>query len=277
MKGGEIAMAVQQEIRSVTVSTYEPRELHLVAADRRVYYAVKRVLDFLLAGTLLILLLPLMIIIAILIYVYSPGPVFFIQKRVGAERQTNGRYVTWNRRDFNCYKFRTMRPNADPTIHQAYIRALIENNKEKMSAIQKEATRPAGKVDPQEKLAAQNAPTLPNKLVDDARIITPGRLLRKLSLDELPQLWNVLRGEMSMIGPRPAIPYEVELYKPWHLLRLQAQPGLSGLQQVTARCTKDFDEQVGLDIEYIEKQSLWLDLKIAIKTPLAVIGARGAH
>jgi lipopolysaccharide/colanic/teichoic acid biosynthesis glycosyltransferase len=275
MKGGEIAMALQQEIRSV--STHERCELHLVAADRRVYYAVKRALDILLAGTLLVLLLPLMAITAFFIYIYSPGPVFYVQKRVGARRLVNSKFVTWERRDFNCYKFRTMRPNADPTIHQAYIRALIENNKEKMSAIQKEATRPAGKVDPQEKLAAQSAPTLPNKLVDDARIITPGRLLRKLSLDELPQLWNVLRGEMSMIGPRPAIPYEVEMYKPWHLLRLQAQPGISGLQQVTARCTRDFDVQVGLDIEYIEKQSLWLDLKIAIKTPLAIIGARGAH
>jgi len=148
-EGGEIAMALQQEIHSVSVSTYEPRELHLVAADRRVYYAVKRVLDILLAGTLLIMLLPVMIIIAISIFVYSPGPVFFVQKRVGAKRHTSGKYVSWDRKDFNCYKFRTMRPNADPTIHQAYIRALIENNKEKMSAIQKEATRPVGKVSPQ--------------------------------------------------------------------------------------------------------------------------------
>ena len=82
---------------------------------------------------------------------------------------------------------------------------------------------------------------------------------------------------MSLIGPRPAIPYEVEMYKPWHKLRLQAQPGISGLQQVTARCTTDFDEQVKLDIEYIENQSIWLDLKIAVKTPLAIISARGAH
>jgi len=82
---------------------------------------------------------------------------------------------------------------------------------------------------------------------------------------------------MSMIGPRPAIPYEVEMYKPWHKLRLQAQPGISGLQQVTARCIAEFDEQVKLDIKYIERQSIWLDLKIALKTPLAIISARGAH
>jgi lipopolysaccharide/colanic/teichoic acid biosynthesis glycosyltransferase len=81
---------------------------------------------------------------------------------------------------------------------------------------------------------------------------------------------------MSMIGPRPAIPYEVEMYKPWHMLRLQAQPGITGLQQITKRCTAEFDEQVRLDIEYIEHQSLWLDLEIAIKTPLAILRAKGA-
>ncbi len=270
-------MAMQEEINSVSRSQYERRELHLVAADRRVYYAAKRVFDILLAGAMLIFLLPLMAVIALAIYIYSPGSVFFVQRRVGASRQTNGELITWVRKDFDCYKFRTMRPNADPAIHQAYIQALIENDKEKMTAIQKAATRPTEKADQKIRAASQFAPTRPNKLVDDARIITPGKLLRKLSLDELPQLWNVLRGEMSMIGPRPAIPYEVELYKPWHLLRLQAQPGISGLQQVTARCTKDFDEQVQLDIDYIEKQSVWLDLKIAIKTPLAIVSARGAH
>jgi lipopolysaccharide/colanic/teichoic acid biosynthesis glycosyltransferase len=115
------------------------------------------------------------------------------------------------------------------------------------------------------------------KLVHDSRIIGPGWFLRKSSLDELPQLWNVLRGEMSLVGPRPAIPYEVEMYEPWHLRRLEAQPGLTGLQQVTARCTADFDQQVHMDIEYIEKQSFWFDIKIILQTPLAVISTRGAH
>lgn len=270
-------MALQEEIHPVSVSSYETYELHLVAADRRVYYAVKRMLDFLLAAVLLVLLLPLMGVIALAIYVYSPGSVFFVQKRVGAVRRINGGLITWERKDFNCYKFRTMRPDVDSAIHQAYIKALIENDREKMSAIQNAATRPTGKVSPEQRAVAQSAQTRPNKLVDDARVIVPGRILRKLSLDELPQLWNVLRGEMSMIGPRPAIPYEVEMYKPWHLLRLQAQPGISGLQQVTARCTTDFDEQVHLDIEYVEKQSLWLDLMITIKTPIAIIFAKGAH
>jgi lipopolysaccharide/colanic/teichoic acid biosynthesis glycosyltransferase len=170
-----------------------------------------------------------------------------------------------------------MHCNADPSIHQAYIRALIDNNEQEMEAVQEKATEPTKLVRQRQLAAAQQAPTRPRKLTDDARIIRPGKLLRKLSLDELPQLWNVLRGEMSMIGPRPAIPYEVQMYKPWHLKRLQALPGLTGLQQVTARCTKEFDEQVKLDIEYIERQSIWLDLKIAIKTPFAIIFGTGAY
>jgi lipopolysaccharide/colanic/teichoic acid biosynthesis glycosyltransferase len=125
--------------------------------------------------------------------------------------------------------------------------------------------------------ALQGEATETRKLIHDPRIIRPGTLLRKLSIDELPQLWNVLLGDMSLVGPRPAIPYEVEVYQPWHLKRLQAQPGITGLQQVTARNTMDFDEQVKLDIEYVENQSLWLDLKIMFKTPFAVLLAKGAH
>jgi lipopolysaccharide/colanic/teichoic acid biosynthesis glycosyltransferase len=270
-------MSLQQELRSASESSQETRKLCLVASDRRFYYAAKRVLDILIALILLVLLVPIMALISIAIYVYSPGPVFFVQDRVGAKRRTEGRFITWERKNFHCYKFRTMRLNADPAIHQAYIKALIENDQNEMSALQKAATRPGGSVNQEQLIASQNATTTPRKLVNDERVITPGKILRKLSLDELPQLWNILRGDMSLVGPRPAIPYEVEMYKPWHLLRLQAQPGLSGLQQVTARCTKDFDEQVSLDIDYIKNQSLWLDLKIMLKTPLAIISARGAH
>jgi lipopolysaccharide/colanic/teichoic acid biosynthesis glycosyltransferase len=151
-----------------------------------------------------------------------------------------------------------MKINADPSIHQAYIKALIENDEAKMTAL-------------------QGAPTQPRKLVNDPRVIRPGKLLRKLSLDELPQLWNILIGDMSLVGPRPAIPYEVDMYKSWHFRRLEAQPGLTGLQQVTARCTTDFDKQVQLDIDYIDNQSFWLDMKIIIKTPLAIISTKGAY
>ena len=150
-----------------------------------------------------------------------------------------------------------MHLNADTSIHQAYIKALINNDDEQIQILQGDTSSI-------------------HKLVNDSRITRPGKLLRKLSLDELPQLFNVLRGDMSLVGPRPAIPYEVEMYKPWHLQRLETQPGITGLQQVVSRSTADFDEQVKLDIEYIHQQSLWLDIKIMLKTPFVIITTRGA-
>ena len=270
-------MQYQEESRLASLPRHATGGFHIVAADRRTYYAIKRLLDISLASFLLLALLPIMIIVGIAIFIYSPGPIFFIQERVGAKRKNNGKFLHWEPVKFKCIKFRTMKLNADPSVHQAYIKALIENNQKEMDAVQHAATRPCRPVKPEQAAAFQDAPTRPRKLVDDARVIAPGKILRKLSLDELPQLINVLCGDMSMIGPRPAIPYEVEMYKPWHKLRLQAQPGITGLQQVTARCTTDFDKQVELDVEYIEQQSLWLDLKIAIKTPLAIISTRGAY
>lgn len=268
---------MQREIFLTALQEYDLDARHLVAGDRRGYYFVKRAFDFLIALILLILLSPLFMLISVAIFIYSPGPVFFVQERVGAKRKIRNGRSYWERVDFRCYKFRTMRLNTDPAIHQAYIKALIENNEEQMQAAQEAATRPYGLVSQEQLTAAQKAPTQPRKLVNDERIIAPGKILRKLSLDELPQLWNVLRGDMSLIGPRPAIPYEVEMYKPWHKLRLQAQPGISGLQQVMARCNVDFDEQMKLDIVYIKHQSIWLDLKLAFRTPLAIISTRGAY
>jgi lipopolysaccharide/colanic/teichoic acid biosynthesis glycosyltransferase len=232
--------------------------LGLVLEGREAYYLAKRLFDVVTALVLLIILSPIMLLTMLSIYLYSPGPVFFTQQRVGSRRVKAGSRHHWKRVDFKCYKFRTMKINADTGIHKEYVQALIANDEKQMSAIQGEATQV-------------------RKLVNDPRIIQPGRILRKLSIDELPQLWNVLRGDMSLIGPRPAIPYEVEVYKPWHLRRLEAQPGLTGLQQVRERCTASFDRQVSLDIEYIERQSFWLDLKIAIKTPLAIVFGRGAY
>ncbi len=251
--------------------------LKLEDVDRRNYYAIKRFVDFTFSLLLLVLLSPLMLVIALLIFIYSPGPIFFIQERVGAKRQyLNGR-LRWKKVPFYCYKFRTMKLNADPAIHQAYIKALIENDQDQMDALQNAPTRPHNSISQDELTAVQEAPTIPRKLVNDSRIIGPGKLLRRLSLDELPQLWNVICGDMSLVGPRPAIPYEVEMYKPWHLQRLSAQPGITGLQQVTARCMADFDQQVKLDVEYIEKQSIWLDFKIILKTPFAMISTKGAY
>jgi lipopolysaccharide/colanic/teichoic acid biosynthesis glycosyltransferase len=268
---------MQRDISLTALEKSDAETLDRFADTKRGYYHAKRLFDFSCALILLIVLSPLFLCITVAIFIYSPGPVFFIQERVGAKREYKNGRLAWKTVLFPCYKFRTMKLNADSSIHQAYVKALIDNNEAQMEAAQRAATRPRRSVSHDQFAAAQNATTLPRKLVNDNRVTTPGKLLRKLSLDELPQLWNVVRGDMSLVGPRPAIPYEVEMYKPWHKLRLQAQPGISGLQQVRARCTADFDEQVKLDIAYIEQQSIWLDLKIAIKTPLAIIFARGAY
>ena len=249
---------MQNEFSFDLIQRYDPNALRMVSEGRSSYYTVKRIIDFVLAFILLVLLSPLMLLTAIAILIYSPGPIFFKQERVGAIRQSYGGHFYWKRVTFPCYKFRTMKIDADPSIHQAYIKSLIENDEMQMTAL-------------------QGAPTRPRKLVNDLRITRPGKFLRKSSIDELPQLWNVLLGDMSLVGPRPAIPYEVEMYKSWHIRRLETHPGITGLQQVTARCTTDFDQQVQLDIEYVDNQSLWLDVKIIFKTPLAVISTTGAH
>lgn len=248
---------MQNEVNIQTTRRYDPGILRPVVAGRRGYYFLKRTADIVLAGFLLIVLSPIMSLIAVAIYLYSPGPIFFSQERVGARRIRMGGRQYWRQETFRCHKFRTMKINADSSVHKDYVQALIQNDQKRMFEIQGEDTQI-------------------RKLLNDPRIIQPGKFLRKFSLDELPQLWNVLHGEMSMIGPRPAIPYEVEIYKSWHYRRLEAQPGITGLQQVKARCTTDFDAQVKFDIEYVDNQSLWLDAKIALLTPLAVLSGRGA-
>jgi lipopolysaccharide/colanic/teichoic acid biosynthesis glycosyltransferase len=220
------------------------------------YFFLKRVIDLVVSTFALFFLLLILPIFAVLIHRDSPGPVFFNQKRVGARRVKRDGQLVWERTVFNCYKFRTMAHKADPLIHQTFVKALITNDERKINAIQGEIKT--------------------RKLVKDSRITRLGRFLRRSSLDELPQFWNVFKGEMSLVGPRPAIPYEVEMYKPWYHRRLDAKPGMTGLWQVTLRNMTDFDGMVKLDIEYIEKQSFWLDLKILLKTPLAVLSTRGA-
>lgn len=249
---------MQNEAQLDLIRKYDPCALRLVSEDRSIYYIVKRALDFVISLTLLLIFSPLMLLIAFSILLYSPGPVFFVQERVGAKRQQRGKYSYWQKVTFPCYKFRTMRINADPSIHRAYIQALIENDQKQMDSLQGQTSQI-------------------RKLLRDPRITRPGKYLRKFSLDELPQFWNVLIGDMSLVGPRPAIPYEVELYESWYMQRLEAQPGLTGLQQVKARSSIDFDNQMRLDIQYIEKQSLGLDIAIMLKTPFVVFSAKGAH
>jgi lipopolysaccharide/colanic/teichoic acid biosynthesis glycosyltransferase len=235
----------------------DSQAVNTVSENRNLYFISKRILDIFIALLLLILLSPLIAIVSILIKLDSLGPIFYIQERVSVRRKKINQVVYWQKFAFRCYKFRTMVCNADPTLHKSYIQALINNDSETMTAI-------------------QGGDNKIRKLIHDPRVTRFGRILRKTSIDEIPQFFNVLKGEMTLVGPRPAIPYEVEMYKPWHHRRLETVPGLTGLWQVTARSTCEFDELVKLDIQYIEHQSFWLDLKILIKTPIAVVFGSGA-
>jgi lipopolysaccharide/colanic/teichoic acid biosynthesis glycosyltransferase len=227
-------------------------------ANRPAYFAIKRMLDLIFSFLALVILLPVLVIIAILIKLDSPGPIIFKQKRVGSERlECNGVYQ-WAPTEFTCYKFRTMKTDVDSKIHEQYIQAYINNDTQGMAECQGEDTKV-------------------RKLVNDPRITKLGHILRKTSLDELPQFWNILLGDMSLVGPRPAIPYETPLYKDWHFGRLHGKPGLTGLWQVTARSSTDFDEMVQLDIEYLNNQSFWLDIFIILQTPIVVLSRKGAH
>lgn len=228
------------------------------ALDRDAYFfneRIKRAMDIVIAALLLILLAPLFVLVACAIKLDSPGPAIFRQERVGRRRRRPD--GTLEETIFTFYKFRSMYHNNDDAIHRAFIRQLIEDE--------------SGR-----KLASLKRDKSIYKMDDDPRITRVGRFIRKTSLDELPQLWNVLCGHMSLVGPRPALPYEVALYKPWHKQRLDVMPGITGLWQVTARSSVPFDEIIKLDLDYVERQSLWLDLKILFLTPFAVISGRGA-
>ena len=201
-------------------------------------------LDIAGSAALLILLSPLFLLIAALVKLRSRGPVIYEQTRIGQ-----------NLKPFTMLKFRTMYLDADPARHREFVSAFIN----------------AGP-------PASEPGAIPFfKLTGDPRVTPVGHLLRKTSLDELPQLWNVLRGDMSLVGPRPALPYELDQYKPWHRRRvLEAKPGVTGLWQVTGRSRTTFDEMVRLDLQYARTCSLWTDIKILVATPAAVISGRGA-
>ena len=233
-----------------------PSRIALVAERREsnLYYLSKRCLDVTLASILLIVLLPLLILIAVLITLDSPGPVVFSQKRVGAKRKWLGRQAIWVIQDFTIYKFRSMVQNADPTVHEAYIRDFVEGRA---------------------RASAENGGKF--KLTNDSRVTRIGRLLRKYSLDELPQLLNVLKGDMSLVGPRPVPPYEVACYGTGHHKRLAALPGITGYWQVKGRCQVSFEEMVRMDLEYIRNAWFGYDLKILLLTIPAVLSRRGAE
>lgn len=195
----------------------------------------KRLIDVVLAFMVLVLGAPLWLLICFLIKLDSAGPALFVQERVGK----NGQH-------FRMWKFRTMYTGNDDRIHREYVLKLIQQNAE----AGKEGTF---------------------KLQTDPRITRVGRFLRKTSLDEIPQLLNVLKGDMSLVGPRPCLPWELEHYQEWHKVRLQAPPGITGLWQVSGRSNLDFSSMVRLDIEYIENWSIGLDIKILLLTIPAVL------
>jgi lipopolysaccharide/colanic/teichoic acid biosynthesis glycosyltransferase len=222
-----------------------PDLMSLKKKNRSVLFT-KRLMD--LAGSLLMLMLclPLFLTIAIAIKISSPGPVFFRQKRVGQ----------YGKR-FTFLKFRSMTMGSDDSIHREYIEKLIKDNTEQQSP-------------------SEHGKGI-YKLTNDARVTKLGRFLRKTSMDELPQFINVLKGEMSLVGPRPPIPYELAVYQIWHRRRiLGVKPGITGLWQVGARSSVKFDDMVRLDLRYATSWSLWLDIKILLETPMAVIKGTGA-
>lgn len=211
------------------------------------YQITKRVIDVVFSVLALILLAPVFLVIAAAIRLTSKGPILFRQERVGHFYQK-----------FTFLKFRSMYANNDPTIHKQYVEKLISGN------------RPADEV------PANCQPVY--KITRDPRVTPVGRFLRRTSLDELPQLFNVLRGEMALVGPRPCIPYELRCYETWHRQRVLAvKPGITGLWQVVGRSRVHFDDMVRLDLEYADARSIWLDLKILLQTPRAALFGVGAY
>jgi lipopolysaccharide/colanic/teichoic acid biosynthesis glycosyltransferase len=212
---------------------------------RHVALSLKRVMDIIGSASATLLLLPLLLAIGALVKATSQGPMLFRQVRIGQ----------YGRR-FTFLKFRSMYISNDHTIHKEYIKSFI-----------------AGKTEGDDADRPQTY-----KLRSDPRITPIGRFLRRTSLDELPQLLNVLKGDMSLVGPRPPVPYEFECYDIWHRQRLLGvKPGITGLWQVEGRSRVKFDEMVRLDLRYARSWSLWLDIKILLKTPRAVVSGAGAY
>ena len=218
------------------------------SADRKrlAYLLAKRYLDIVLSLLALALLWPVLLLVALMIRLDSRGPAVFRQERMGYDWRAR------RQRPFVMYKFRTMMHNCDQRVHEELIQKWVRGL-----------------------MNAQREGDLV-KLTNDPRITRVGGFLRKTSVDELPQLWNVLKGEMSLVGPRPVPLYEVAEYQPWHRRRLEATPGLTGLWQVKGRGLASMDDMTRLDIQYIERQSMLLDVEILLRTIPAVLSGRGA-
>jgi exopolysaccharide biosynthesis polyprenyl glycosylphosphotransferase len=222
-------------------------DIHQGDPTRRLSHLVKRMIDI--AGSLAALasLSPVFLAVALAIKLTSKGPIFFKQERVG---QHGAR--------FTFLKFRSMHVQNDPSVHREFVTRFI-----------------AGKAERAEK---SRGTEIIYKITADPRVTPVGNFLRKTSIDELPQFWNVLKGQMSLVGPRPPIPYELAAYDVWHRRRiLEVKPGITGLWQVHGRSRTTFDEMVRLDLRYAKTWSLWLDIKIILKTPRAILSCDGAY
>jgi exopolysaccharide biosynthesis polyprenyl glycosylphosphotransferase len=219
------------------------RDLREREVSGKLSRALKRGLDIIGSATALFLLSPLMAILSLLVKLSSKGPILFRQRRVG-----------YRGRIFTFLKFRTMREDSDVSVHKQYVQRFISGQ------------------------AEVSGPAPVYKIKDDPRVTRIGKFLRRTSLDELPQFWNVLVGDMSLVGPRPPIPYEVECYDIWHRRRiLEVKPGITGLWQVRGRSRTTFNDMVRLDLQYAKSWSIWLDLKILFATPRAMISGNGAY
>ncbi len=208
------------------------------------YLRAKRLLDIVFTLLILPLLCIAIIIVAVAIRLGSAGPIFFKQKRIGL-----------NGREFKMLKFRSMYVNSDDRAHREAIAKYMNG----------------------QKMHDDTATTkFQYKLSDDPRVTRVGRFIRKTSIDELPQFFNVLRGEMTLVGPRPPLPYEVEFYTPRDRLRLSGKPGLTGIWQIYGRSRVTFQDMVEMDIDYLQHQSFWEDLKlIALTVPVMIWGKGG--
>lgn len=220
--------------------TVEWAERHAPAG----YLAVKRLLDVTVSLAVLLLGLPLWVALGLAIKLTSPGPVFY-----------RGTVIGKGGAAFRYYKFRTMRVGGDNSAHKEWLERFVKYDAA---------------------YAEGEAGTKVFKVVNDPRVTAVGRWLRKLSLDEVPQMLNVLKGEMSLVGPRPPVPYEAEHYDAVARQRLSVTPGITGLYQVTARSQVGFSGMLALDLEYIRRRSIWLDLWIMLKTPVVMLTGKGA-
>jgi len=222
-------------------SSSAPEEEHGIVSPW--YDRVKRVLDIIVASAGILLGLPVWLMIAVLVKLTSSGPIFYVTESMGRQA-----------RPFRLFKFRTMRYQADEHPHLDYLAEYVRENKP--YAIIKDENGREQRV---------------YKVINDGRLTPVGRFLRATGLDEAPQFINVLRGEMSMVGPRPPRPEEYIHYDEWHKQRLTVLPGITCIYEIKARSVASFDQMVKMDLEYIRKRSLWLDLKIMAMTPINVI------